>query len=107
MNRRSGSQAEGERCPEPRLATLPSPDTRRWVARRKAEVVNGVEAGLLTLDEALSRYRLTIEEYATWQRGLLRHGLGGLKAARLHHDEMIERVGQGPRDWTVRIGSHG
>src|SRR5690242_14757854 len=107
MKRRSGSRAGGDRCPESRLATLPSPETRRWVARRKAEVVNAVEAGLLTLDEALSRYRLTIEEFATWQRGLLRHGLGGLKAARLHHDEMRERVAQGPQQRTMRVGGHG
>jgi hypothetical protein len=107
MNRRSASGAEGAPSPEPRLATLPSPDTQRWVARRKAEVVNAVEAGLLPLDEALCRYRLTIEEFATWQRGLLRHGLGGLKAARLHHDESLERIGQARRPWAERIGSHG
>lgn len=31
------------------LADLPSPDTRRWVVRRKAEVVAAVNGGLLTL----------------------------------------------------------
>ena len=31
---------------------LPSPDTTRWVVRRKAEVVAAVNGGLLTTDEA-------------------------------------------------------
>jgi hypothetical protein len=103
MNGRSASGAGGAQGPEPRLATLPSPDTRRWVARRKAEVVSAVEAGLLPLEDALCRYRLTIEEFATWQRGLLRHGLGGLKAARLHHDEALERLGHGRETRPARI----
>ena len=32
---------------------LPSPKTRRWVVRRKAEVVAAVNGGLLTIDEVL------------------------------------------------------
>ncbi|MDH5749749.1 MAG: DUF1153 domain-containing protein, partial [Rhodospirillales bacterium] len=31
---------------------LPPPDTTRWVIRRKAAVVAGVRAGLITLEEA-------------------------------------------------------
>ena len=38
---------------------LPPATTRRWVIRRKAEVVAAVEGGLLTLEEACTRYRLT------------------------------------------------
>jgi hypothetical protein len=34
------------------LGDLPPPETRRWVARRKAQVVAAVRAGLLTLEEA-------------------------------------------------------
>jgi len=37
------------------METLPPPDTRRWVARRKAEVVTAVRAGLMTLKEAIAR----------------------------------------------------
>ncbi len=33
------------------LADLPSPKTKRWVVRRKAEVVAAVNGGLLTIDE--------------------------------------------------------
>lgn len=61
------------------LETLPPPDTERWVARRKAQVVSAVQAGLLSLDEAMARYRLTLEEFTSWQRALYRHGLYGLQ----------------------------
>jgi hypothetical protein len=65
------------------METLPPPDTRRWVARRKAEVVTAVRAGLMTFDEACSRYGLTAEEFASWERAIDRHGLGGLRVTRL------------------------
>jgi hypothetical protein len=85
-------------------ADLPSPDTSRWVARRKAEVVSAVQAGLLPLEEALRLYRLTIEEFASWQRALLRYGTGGLKASRLHAAEARERLGRDRKGWN-RAGS--
>ena len=40
------------------IADLPTPGTKRWVARRKAEVVAAVRGGLLSLEEACSRYTL-------------------------------------------------
>lgn len=48
---------------------LPSPSTTRWVARRKAQVVSAVRSGLLSIDEALKRYRLTTEEFVSWEKG--------------------------------------
>ena len=51
-------------------ADLPPPNTKRWVIRRKAEVVIAVRGGLLTLDDACRRYRLTAEEFAAWQRAV-------------------------------------
>jgi CheY-like chemotaxis protein len=66
----------------PSLASLPPADTSRWVARRKAEVVDAIRAGRLSIDEACRRYRLTVEELAGWQRGFLRYGLAGLKVSR-------------------------
>ena len=65
------------------IADLPSPDTRRWVIRRKAEVVAAVRGGLLSLEEACKRYSLTVEEYLSWQRSIDRHGLKGLRTTRL------------------------
>ncbi len=61
------------------IEELPSPDTTRWVPRRKAEVIAAVEGGLLSLDEVCDRYRLTLEEFASWQRGIERAGLPGLR----------------------------
>jgi hypothetical protein len=66
-----------------RLEDLPPADTRRWVARRKGEVVAAVRAGLLTFDEACQRYDLSREELESWQQALDRHGLGGLRVTRL------------------------
>ncbi|MCB1970811.1 MAG: DUF1153 domain-containing protein [Geminicoccaceae bacterium] len=65
------------------LETLPPPDTRRWVARRKAEVVAAVRAGLLTFEEACERYNISAEEYSSWERAIDRHGMGGLRVTRL------------------------
>lgn len=65
------------------LADLPPPSTRRWVIRRKAEVVAAVRGGLLTLEEACQRYALTLEEFLSWQRAIEQHGLPGLRTTRL------------------------
>ena len=62
---------------------LPSPKTRRWVARRKASVVAAVRSGLISLDEACLRYTLSVEEYLSWERAIERHGLPGLRVTRL------------------------
>ena len=61
------------------LEMLPQPETRRWVIRRKAEVVAAVQGGLLTFDEACERYSLTLEELASWERSVERAGMKGLR----------------------------
>lgn len=60
-------------------ADLPPPETRRWVASRKAVVVRAVAAGLLPLTEALERYALSDEEFGFWQEAVEKHGEKGLK----------------------------
>ena len=62
---------------------LPPPNTKRWVMRRKAEVVAGVRCGLISLDEACRRYTLSVEEFLSWQRLIDSHGVRGLRATRL------------------------
>lgn len=62
---------------------LPPPNTKRWVIRRKAEVVAGVRLGLISLDEACRRYQLSLDEFLSWQRMIERHGLRGLRATRI------------------------
>ncbi len=64
------------------LDDLPPPDTTRWVIRRKAQVVAGVRGGLISLEEACERYKLSIEEFLSWQRLIDRHGLQGLRVTR-------------------------
>lgn len=62
---------------------LPPSDTKRWVARRKAVVVNAVRNGAISLDEACRRYRLSVEEFHAWQRAIEAHGVAGLRVTRL------------------------
>ena len=65
------------------LADLPPPETKRWVIRRKAAVVTAVRRGVLSLEEACARYRLSVEEFTSWQRLIERHGIAGLRTTRL------------------------
>jgi len=65
------------------IADLPPTSTRRWVIRRKAEVVAAVRGGLLSLEEACARYTLTIEEFLSWQASIDEHGLAGLRTTRI------------------------
>ena len=65
------------------LKDLPPPSTKRWVIRRKAEVVAAVRGGLLTLEEACDRYKLTVEEFLSWQKAIDEFGLPGLRATRV------------------------
>jgi len=65
------------------IADLPSPSNKRWVIRRKAEVVLAVRGGLLTLEEACQRYKLTNEEFQTWQFSIEQNGLAGLRTTRI------------------------
>jgi hypothetical protein len=60
---------------------LPSPDTKRWVPKRKAEVVAAVEEGVVSLEEACKLYSLSSEEFLGWKEALERHGLAGLRRA--------------------------
>ncbi|NBB70052.1 MAG: DUF1153 domain-containing protein [Alphaproteobacteria bacterium] len=75
--------AEGRTAARTDLSDLPPPDTRRWVARRKAQVVQAVRAGRLSLDQACERYQLSPEEFIAWERTITRHGVGGLRVTRL------------------------
>jgi len=52
------------------LADLPPADTRRWVIRRKAEVVAAVRGGLLTMEEACEHYSVS-------------HGIQGLRTTQI------------------------
>lgn len=64
-------------------ADLPPADTRRWVARRKAVVVQAVIHGLLARDEALERYALTDEEFGLWETAVASHGVAALRVTKI------------------------
>lgn len=65
------------------LGDLPPANTQRWVIRRKAEVVAAVQGGLLSLDDACARYKLTNEEFVAWQAAIDQYGLAGLRTTRI------------------------
>ena len=42
-----------------------------------------VRSGTISLEEACNRYKLSIEEFLSWQRLIDSHGLAGLRVTRL------------------------
>ncbi len=71
------------------------PNRMRWVPHRKAEVVEAVRGGLLSLDEARERYALSIEEFLAWQHKATLFGLAGL---RVYGTQGRERMRPQPDD---------
>ena len=65
------------------LADLPTSDTRRWVVRRKAEVLAAIRGGLIARSEALRRYRLSEEELRLWEHAHDCAGVPGLRVTRV------------------------
>ena len=57
----------------------------RWdeVAATRTPLVAAVRGGLLSLEEACERYKLTVDEFLSWQRSIDKHGLAGLRATRV------------------------
>ena len=73
------------------IESLPPPNTKRWVIRRKAEVVSAVRNGLIGLDEACERYRLSAEEFLNWHELIESHGMRGLRTTRTQEYRQSER----------------
>lgn len=67
------------------LEDLPSPNTRRWVIRRKAAVVSAVQSGLISQEDACARYSLSLEEFQSWQEAIAKNGVAGLRVTRVQH----------------------
>ena len=83
------------------VADLPPRDTKRWVIRRKAEVVAAVRGGLISLEEACERYTLTVDEFLSWQRSIDKHGLPGLRATRIQDYRGSYILLPNGNDWNV------
>src|SRR4051812_38307560 len=62
-----------------RREDLPPPGVTCWVIRRKAQVVAAVDAGVISLEEVCRRYSVSLEEFASWQSSMQRHGVYGLR----------------------------
>ncbi|MBI1217783.1 MAG: DUF1153 domain-containing protein [Rhodobacteraceae bacterium] len=70
-------------------ADLPAADTRRWVASRKAVVVQAVTHGLITREDALQRYALSEEEFELWRAAVEAHGVAGLKVTTIQKNRQL------------------
>lgn len=89
------------------LVDLPSLDTKRWVARRKAAVVTAVRGGLLSQEEACRRYNLSGDEFLAWQRSIDRYGVPGLRTTRvqIYRDtDALRAAKQSPATFNVAAG---
>jgi len=82
---------------------LPPPETKRWVIRRKAEVVAGVRNGLISLEDACNRYKLSAEEFVSWQKLIEEHGMRGLRTTRL---QQYRRSSDAEAPRTAPHGAH-
>lgn len=72
-----------ENADSPTIYMLPPVRTIRWVIRRKAQVLSGIRAGIITRQEALERYRLSDEELDSWQFAADVAGVYALRTTRL------------------------
>lgn len=61
----------------------PPPDTKRWVIRRKMQVVDAVKGGIISFDEACRRYCLSKEELDSWLQLVDGFGIKALRATHL------------------------
>lgn len=71
-------------------ADLPDPKTRRWVASRKAVVVQAVAAGLIDAEEACKIYGLSEEELEGWRQAVEQFGVSALKTTALQKYRQLE-----------------
>lgn len=62
---------------------LPPADTERWVKSRKVAVIQAIQAGHLTEEQACERYNLSAEEIQSWKNLLKRHGPDALRTTHL------------------------
>jgi hypothetical protein len=74
------------------LDSLPGSNTTRWVTSRKSQLIAAIHDGILTIEEASSRYRLTLDELTEWQTAFERHGPKGLKATLVQQFRHIRRA---------------
>lgn len=73
----------GENMAAASFDDLPSPDTTRWVASRKAQILAAIDNGRLTRAQACVRYRISEAELRLWERAVECAGVPGLRVTRV------------------------
>ncbi len=85
------------------IADLPPADTKRWVVRRKAIVLAAVHGGLISVENACTRYRLHRDELLSWQYYLNRYGFSALRTTKI---QSYLRPGQRRTSWEAQVIRH-
>lgn len=62
---------------------LPPVGTTRWVASRKAAILDAIAAGTLSRTEACQRYAISDAELRLWERAVRCAGVPGLRVTRV------------------------
>lgn len=65
-----------------KLSNILSSESRRWVIRRKAEVLVAVARGDLSVGDACKRYAISMEEFLAWKSAADQFGPLGLRVTR-------------------------
>ena len=78
------------------LDSLPPVDTNRWVARRKAAVLDAIAAGVLSRAEARARYHISEAELRLWERAVACAGVPGLRVTRVQIYRAVFEAGPAP-----------
>ncbi|GGI89416.1 hypothetical protein GCM10007973_27250 [Polymorphobacter multimanifer] len=85
---------EAKRISSNDLSDLPSPDTQRWVIRRKAQVLAAIESGRISRAEACARYRISEAELRLWERAITCAGVPGLRVTRVQIYRPVFEAGE-------------
>ncbi len=83
---------------------LPPADTERWVKSRKVAVIQAIQAGHLSEEQACERYNLSLEELQSWKRLLKRHGPDALRTTHLKRYRAADN--KDPSFQVVQGGEH-
>ncbi len=80
---------------------LPLPGTFRWNTKKQRLFVKAVRHGLLTLDQFLKNYEITVEEFAAWGGEVPQERLA--EVAKLTLDPVYVRVGNLTIDLNTKV----
>lgn len=80
------------------LDSLPPVDTNRWVARRKAAVLDAIVAGVLSRADACARYRISEAELRLWEHAVACAGTPGLRVTRVQIYRSVFEAGPKPAE---------